>query len=156
MAHLFLFPQTNFAVRRLPLLRSSRLVATRGLSSRVVFSWLQAENKRLQQGGRSSSQRSHRSSSGDSAGPVHRVGPSATCIGELCPVRFRHGPSRTWSVEPRSRPNHHVTTVCGVRCPACGRRRCPRTNRVGYRKPHEHHLCRPCHLEAKARDPHRP
>ena len=49
---------------------------------------------------------------------------------------------------------HDVNTVCSVRCPACWQRRCPRTNRVGYR-PHEHHLCRPGHLEAKARDPAR-
>ena len=46
-------------------------------------------------------------------------------------------------------PYTATVSVCAVRCPSCWIRKCPRRNSSGYRKPHEHHLCVPCHENAK-------
>ena len=52
-------------------------------------------------------------------------------------------------------PYTDVTSICAVRCPSCWLRACPRVNRPGYRKPHEHHMCSQCHENAKRLDSRR-
>ena len=46
-------------------------------------------------------------------------------------------------------PFTDVQRVCNVRSPACWIRTCPRVNRTGYRRVHEHHMCNQCHAHAK-------